>query len=755
MKFFYINIISVLLISTLNAQEINIQNITSEDLSKAREFLENDISPLQNENEKNNDESKEESIKKIDEKKSQLSSIDQYKYGYNFISTAPTSIVASTDLPLPNDYKISLGDRIGVILTGSKNKIFDMKVQLDGSIFFPELGTLNVVGISFDDLKNRLKNLVSQSYIGVNIDVSLKDLSAKKITIVGAVNNPGTYLVNPFTTISNALSYSGGIQEVGSLRSIKLIRTDGKVFKFDLYDLLIYGRRSDDITIESGDVIIIGPAKKFVSIKGLVNRPAIYELTDKEDLSDLVDYALGFSGNANLNKITINKLNPKTKDIEVRMINNINESLEDVISVNVFPYTNKTVHGIRVEGAIKETGFYSIDKYDTLDKLIAELVFSNVYPWLAVLEQFDENNLVKTSLLFNLKDPNTFNSVKLLPNSRVYFANRHTMSFDVSNRTKQLINDYRLRINHKQGFFEMPVYGRFEVKSFIDFLGLDMSDVNDEATYVSPLESVVVVDNYKNMQYQAKKYNTISFRSPVNDLIRVKITGAVDYPDSYVLKADSTLEDLYKLVGDFRKEAFLDGIIFTRESIRDRQIQSIAKSKADLNEAILASTQKGERIGDINIIRALSQSIDPENLGRIAGDFSPNSLSSRNTTLLDGDKIHIPVNPNIVSVLGEVMNPLSFEYEKGISVREAISRAGGYKDFSDKGSVYVIKASGLIEKANRNIFVRNLNLEPGDAVIVPRKIITNNPGVQALLPITQILSDVAFTAAALDNLRKN
>ena len=80
-----------------------------------------------------------------------------------------------------------------------------MKVQLDGTVFFPELGSISVAGESFLDIKNKFRNLIEQSYIGVSIDLSLKDLSAKKITIVGAVNNPGTYLVNPFTTISNCI----------------------------------------------------------------------------------------------------------------------------------------------------------------------------------------------------------------------------------------------------------------------------------------------------------------------------------------------------------------------------------------------------------------------------------------------------------------------------------------------------------------------------------------------------------------------
>ena len=66
--------------------------------------------------------------------------------------------------------------------------------------------------------------------------------------------------------------------------------------------------------------------------------------------------------------------------------------------------------------------------------------------------------------------------------------------------------------------------------------------------------------------------------------------------------------------------------------------------------------------------------------------------------------------------------------------------------------MYVIKANGLIERTNRNIFTKNVKLEPGDTIIVPRKIITTNPGIDALIPITTILSDLAFSAAALESL---
>ena len=48
------------------------------------------------------------------------------------------------DLPLPMDYKISIRDRFTVILSGSKEAIFDLEVKLDGTILFPEIGSIKL-----------------------------------------------------------------------------------------------------------------------------------------------------------------------------------------------------------------------------------------------------------------------------------------------------------------------------------------------------------------------------------------------------------------------------------------------------------------------------------------------------------------------------------------------------------------------------------------------------------------------------------
>ena len=677
--------------------------------------------------------------------------ISGMKYGYDFFSSMPTSLAAVGDLPLPNDYKISLRDQFSVILSGSKNSIFNLNVKLDGTILFPELGSVSVVGLSFQEVQNKLSKLINEAYIGVNIDVSLQNLSAKKITIVGAVKTPGTYLVNPFSTITGALAYSGGISEIGSLRDIKLIRNNQEVFSFDLYDLLIKGDRSNDLTIEAGDTILISAASQFVEISGAVKRPGIYEVLEGESFNDLVNFALGFNQTANKTNISASFLNLSQARIEKINISNLAQELANVLSVNVFSYVSDDSASIKVLGAIEQPGFYDVNKYRNLGDLIDDLSFVDVYPWLAVLEQFDENKLIKSSVLFSLNDPSTYSSIQLLPNSRIYFANINDLSFDVGELAKVKINDYSLNINHKSNI-KLPIYGKYSISSLVDFLGLDMSDVDSLATYVSPLEDLVISKDYKNMEFVAKKYNTVSFRFPQNDLITVSISGAVQFPGTYTLKDDSTLEDLYKLVGEFKPQAFIDGIILTRESIRERQIMTIQKSEEMINDALLRSLEQGNDIENINLIRSFSKDIDQENLGRLAGVFSPNSIASRSTNLFDGDNIIIPKNPNAVSVLGEVLNPVAFEITKRISIKDAINRAGGYKQFADTKRIYIIKANGIVEKSKRNIFLGDSNLQPGDTIVVPRKIVINDPGLRALIPVTQLLSDLAFSAAALDNL---
>ena len=694
------------------------------------------------------------------------------KYGYDFFTSAPTSVTAVGDLPLPADYKISILDQFTVILSGSKQQIFDLNVQLDGTILFPELGSISVVGETFGEIKRKLRNLVEQSYIGVNLDLSLKNLAAKKITIVGAIEAPGTYLVNPFSTISSALTYSGGILEIGSLRNIKLIRSNGQEFYFDLYKLLIDGDRTEDITIQAGDVILVNPAKQFIELEGEINRPAIYEIKEDDTLKDLVKFGAGFTNIANKKNIDYKILDIESSSIKLLNNQDINSSLTNIISVKVNPYNSKNITSIVVSGAFKEPGYYELSENETFQDFIKRLEFIDVYPWLAVLEQFDDKNYERKSILINLNDKDTYDSIKMIPNSKLFFFNIYEIesfkkyildepdieepdskkhNLELSEISKTLINEYSLRINHQGSIYILPVYGRFKIKSFVDLLGLDMSNVENLVSYVSPISNISYNDDYINLNLVANKFHTVTFRASSNDLIDITIEGAIDFPGKYTLQSNSNISDLYELIGQFKDQAFYDGIILLRESVKERQIRAIEQSKNELNNLLIMQDGNDQSQADINSLDQLAQSINPENLGRISGNFSPLSKNISNTVLRDGDSIFVPLKVNTISVVGEVLNQTTFEITGKIKTSAAIDKAGGFNDLANKRKVYIIKANGLTVKANP-FLVGNANLEPGDTLVVPRKIQNENPIIKALQPITQVISNIAFSAAALESL---
>ena len=744
----------------INSQELDmslLSELSEEQLSSIRGlYSEEVIEPS-----KSLDEIKDEESLKTPTLKDLDDDIAGKKYGYGYFSSIPTSTSAVGDLPLPMDYKISIRDRFTVILSGSKEAIFDLEVKLDGTILFPEIGSISVVGETFSEVKSKLSNIINQSYIGVQIDLSLKELSAKKITIVGAVNTPGTYLVNPFSTITSALAYSGGISEIGTLREIKLIRVNGDIYTFDLYELLINGDRAGDLNIEAGDTILINSANQFVELKGDVKRPAIYEILEGDNLETLINFGLGFKENANTEKILVTMLDKAKNRYIQTETNDFSFDLNFATSVSVFPFRIDTLENIFISGAVQEPGQYLLKDFKFLEDVIANMEFVNAYPWLAILEKFNKDQLKRESILFSLDDPSSYKDIELVPNSKIFFLNYNQIDFTktfesdlLSQISIELISDYSISILYKEDRYILPVAGRYNVESLTDFIGLDMSAVEKEATYISPLDDRIIIDDYKKMSFEAKRFNTVQFRSPVNNLIYVKIEGEIEFPGTYALKSGSSAEDLYMLVGDFKDNAFLNGIVIQRDSIREAQKQSLIKSNKELSEIIALNADKREDSMTSMIDFLLSTEIDDENLGRIAGDFSPDSDESSSFVLNDGDTIFVPKINNLISVVGQVLNPSTFSFSKRMNVSEAVTMAGGYSETADRSNIYVIRANGEIFKPSRNVFSGKSSLSPGDTIVIPIKI---NQGrfQENIIPITAMLSNLAFSASALENLRNN
>ena len=327
------------------------------------------------------------------------------KFGYSFFNKMPTSTFAAGDLPLPNDYVISLRDRFKVILSGSKDQTFELDVMLDGSILFPELGPIQVAGKTFSQVNNTLQKLVSDSYIGVDINLSLKELSAKKITIVGAVKVPGMYVVNPFSTLTNVLAYAGGVEEYASLRNIVLRKIDGTEIIFDLYDVLIFGDRSKDVIVNAGDTILVSGTDRFVEITGEVIRPGVYEYIESDSFEDILEFSLGPSLDANLNNISyVSTSGSISSSAKAEMNTKVNAVRLDKVHVGSSTFRNEK--DLFVSGSGVTTGYFKVDN-ENFEDFLSKLNFSSdIYPFFAVYEQELNLGMSQVVKTFSLADPN-------------------------------------------------------------------------------------------------------------------------------------------------------------------------------------------------------------------------------------------------------------------------------------------------------------------------------------------------------------
>ena len=91
------------------------------------------------------------------------------------------------------------------------------------------------------------------------IDLTLGELKSINVHFVGLVNVPGVHMIHPFSTIITGLIQSGGVNQNGSLRKIKIIRNKKIIDIIDIYDYLINGKSLSDVRLIDQDIVYIPP----------------------------------------------------------------------------------------------------------------------------------------------------------------------------------------------------------------------------------------------------------------------------------------------------------------------------------------------------------------------------------------------------------------------------------------------------------------------------------------------------------------
>jgi protein involved in polysaccharide export with SLBB domain len=313
-------------------------------------------------------------------------SVSSDRFGDKIFDMMQSSFMPINEPNIDSSYTLDFGDTLEIQLIGQKNFIEELSIKRDGSINIPEMGKIFVSGLSLGEANKLIKSKVASVYIGTEAFITLVNIRDIQVIVTGNAFNPGIYTLNGNSNVLHALSMAGGVDENGSYRQIDLIRNNKVINTIDLYEIFIYGNSSFGPRVRSGDTILVRSFLKVVSISGAVKRPGIYELKENNNFSDLLKYANGFSDNADMDTLRLER--PYKNEINLIEIDSLDQlksfTPKSADSLFIRAYERRTVE---ILGAVFSPGKYLLSKDETLYSLInkANGYTKNAYPFGGVL----------------------------------------------------------------------------------------------------------------------------------------------------------------------------------------------------------------------------------------------------------------------------------------------------------------------------------------------------------------------------------
>jgi protein involved in polysaccharide export with SLBB domain len=181
------------------------------------------------------------------------------------------------------DYIVGTGDQISIQVWGSYTYSGVQGVDPQGSIFIPQVGPIQVAGVTNKELNNRVTDAVKKVFTQ-NVEVYATLLSKQPVAVyvTGAVQNPGRYSGDRQDSPLQYIAQAGGINPAsGSYRDIRITRAGKTIAHVDLYAVLA-GAELPPVQFEVNDTIHVGFQEPTVTAQGAVENPYRFELQPRE-----------------------------------------------------------------------------------------------------------------------------------------------------------------------------------------------------------------------------------------------------------------------------------------------------------------------------------------------------------------------------------------------------------------------------------------------------------------------------------------
>ena len=344
------------------------------------------------------------------------------------------------NIPIPSEFRLGPGDEIILSMWGETNSRENFVINRQGSIFYNNIGFINLNDKTIEQAELILKDRLSSIFSTINSDenstqlmVEIGKLKSINVYISGETKSPGINLIHPFSDIFTILNQVG-IKETGSLRNIELIREGNIVAKFDFYSFFMIGNNDfSNVRVLDGDIVHIPLVKNRVEVRGEVKRQKNYELLDSESLEDLINFAGGVTEFAS-SKVVVRDIVPIPERLSddtaqygnlVFLSNASKVKLNNGASVNLLPLATNDF-SVRIYGRVNLPGTYpaytTILNDGKLVKRISSLkdvldlaggfddpIFrKSINPEISIL-RLDESNFYGKEINLNYEDSENFN----------------------------------------------------------------------------------------------------------------------------------------------------------------------------------------------------------------------------------------------------------------------------------------------------------------------------------------------------------
>lgn len=634
-------------------------------------------------------------------------------------------------------------------------------------------------------------------------DIIFVPLSGPQIAVHGMVKRPAIYEMKvasgpPPAAPAKPLKALEAVELAGGLRSnafkgrMQLDRVQGNRRNIVLDVELDKVNARSNVTLEDGDILfvdkVLDRVDEAVWLRGNVHRPGRYQYKPGMTVGDLITSLKDLRPETFFEYAHIQR--PALDDERPTLLSfNLNEVLamgarvpleprDTVVIYNRYEVVERPV--VKAAGVVRRPGTFPYrDAMTVSDLIILAGGLGDAYlPEAHLLRTLyaAENDSLYTQLIkINLrnvleKNSATDNVTLRAFDSLIVFPRRNFVLPKWVKVSGAVHNPGVFQLADGMGIPELlNAAGGLTKNSFRLNVEVVRRTVEADSVMVRSVKTLRLNDVLEGKaEFELQDADAVYVREVVNarEFTTVKLQGEFNFPGSYEFTTGEKLSSVIRRAGGFTDQAYLRGLVFIRQSVKEQQLQhaeEIGRRLEDQLQTRLQQTTESNEQARIRYALERRQTLleairKGPYLGRVVvkvdRDFRFEG-THWDITLEDGDSLYVGPFPNTVSVLGEVYSPTNIIYTPSSNtVGEALAKAGGVNGFGDYKNTFYVAPDGVVHTPGTMPWYMSFkwkSIEPGGSIIVPAK-----PPAKDYLEIiaktTQVLFQMAITVGVVTTL---